>query len=238
MSEPLTGDAPVVDDAVSGFEAPEVPAAVEASSGSGDGKTIPVERFNGLMSTFNKAQAELERVKRERLDLEDRLREFEARINDTDDDREDPVANDEVARLNEQVQMLTNMLVSKEVQGAKESLVKEFPDIAPFADLIDGNDPAAMRALAEQLNERVQVFKAVNGEPPATPSSEEAPPAAPEAQEQPPTQEPPVFGGGSGQVPPGGSDIQDRINEAIKNRDLGAFMQAKTEQALQPELTL
>lgn len=225
MSELLAETAPLDD-----FEVPEAPEsfdAVESDSGEGLGKQVPAERFNGLMSKFNKTQEQLDAERQYRMQLEDRLNQIEAASIDINP-KENAVTD--VTNLQSQVEMLTNMLARQQVESTRRDVLNEFPDIAPFVDLIEAPDPESFRSLASTLNERVQVIKVSNGATNVTPNDiiEAVDPvgtvsAAPEV-------EVPVFGGGSGAMAPA-EGSQDRIAEAIKNRDFGAFMRAKTEQS-------
>lgn len=224
MSELLAETAPSEDLAA---EAPISAGAVESDSGGGSDKQVPAERFNGLMSKFNKTQEELDAERQYRLQLEERLNQIEAASIDINP-KENAVTD--VTNLQSQVEMLTNMLARQQVESTRRDVLNEFPDIAPFVDLIEAPDPESFRSLAATLNERVQVLKVSNGATDVTPNDiiEAVDPvgavsAAPEV-------EVPVFGGGSGAMAPA-EGSQDRIAEAIKNRDFGAFMRAKTEQA-------
>lgn len=224
MSELLTETAPLDDFEVS--EAPQSFDAVESDSGEGLGKHVPAERFNGLMSKFNKTQGELDAERQYRLQLEDRLNQFEAANIDITP-KENTVA--EVTDLQTQVEALTQMLARQQVESVRRDVLTEFPDIAPFVDLIEAPDPESFRSLASTLNERVQVLKISDGATGVTPNDIIEAVDAAGVVSSAPEVDIPIFGGGSGSMAPA-EGSQDRISEAIKNRDFGAFMRAKTEQ--------
>lgn len=232
MSEPLTEATPELFEA-----APEVPDSGEAvvdDSGSGESKVVPAERFNGLMSKFNKTNEELAAERESRMLLEARLQEFEALNNDNNWPKETDMAD--VSALQSQVELLTQMLAQQQVTGVKNEVLSEFPDIAPFIDLIEASDADSFRNLASTLNERVQIIKTAGnaaGDTGGEDFGAGVPNGAPVA---PPAVEVPVFGGGSGAVT-SSEGTPDRIAEAIRNKDFGAFMRAKTE-ATASELTL
>jgi hypothetical protein len=209
-------------------------SAVGTDSGTSEGKTVSAERFNGLMSKFNKTHEELDTERQYRMDLEARLHELEAKANENQ-----PKDNKmtDVTNLENQVQVLTQMLAQQQIEGVKRSVLEEFPDVAPFVDLIEAGDAESFRSLAKTLNERVQVLKISSGALDGTPDNsiiEATPEVA--AVESNNAIDAPVFGGGSGAMAPS-PDAQDRIAEAIRNKDFGAFMRAKTE-ATASELTL
>ena len=233
MSEPLTEAAP--DAVAEAFEAPAPVEAVVDDSGSGENKIVPAERFNGLMSKFNKTNEELAIERQYRMELESRLQEFEA---DNDDARFEETSMTDVGNLQSQVELLTQMLSQQQVNSTRKDILTEFPDIAPFVDLIEAPDPESFRGVAQTLNERVQVIKAAgNGGGVETPVQEFVAESAPIAETAvAPQPDAPVFGGGSGALAPA-SGSGDRVAEAIRNRDFGAFMRAKTESS-DSELTL
>ena len=224
MSELLAETAPLEDSAVM---ASDDSGAVESDSGEGLGKHVPAERFNGLMSKFNKTQGELDAERQYRLQLEERLNQIEAANIDINP-KENTVTD--VTNLQSQVEMLTNLLAKQQVESVRRDVLTEFPDIAPFVDLIEAPDPESFRSLASTLNERVQVLKISDGATPVVPSDiiETVDPVGSVSAE--PEIDVPVFGGGSGAMAPA-EGSEDRIAEAIRNRDFGAFMRAKTEQA-------
>lgn len=233
MSEPLTETAP--DSEFAAFE--DAPGAFEAAvedSGSGGGKTVPAERFNGLMSKFNKTNEQLAYERQQRMDLESRLERLE--LNEYDFMPKEPDMPD-VTNLQQQVEILTQMLAQQQVDSVRREVLTEYPDIAPFVDLIEAPNAESFKELAKTLNERVQVLKVVGdgqGESPETVIVSEAEAAVADAGA--PEAEVPVFGGGSGAMSPAPSS-EDRIADAIRNKDFGAFMRAKTEQ-VSSELSL
>lgn len=229
LSELLTESAPLED-----FEvpvAPEFNEAVEEDSGNGGEKFIPTERFNGLMSKFNKTNEELASERQHTRVLESRLQELEALNIDVSLSKEPNMTD--VSNLQTQVEMLTKMLAQQQVANVRNEVLSEYPDIAPFVDLIEAPDPESFKNLAQTLNERVQILKIAGNEgltPPIQEFNESTIQENPVVDSTPsPVQEVPVYGGGSGSMAPA-EGSEDRISEAIKNRDFGAFMRAKTEQ--------
>lgn len=225
LSELLTDSAPDSEDAA--YEVPSEGLAVEEGSGVSEAKVVAAERFNGLMSKFNKTQTELDSERQYRIELETRLQDLEARTNDI---KTEEHSMTDVSGLQSQVEMLTQMLAHQQVESVRKDVLTQYPDIEPFIDLIEAPDVDAFRGLANTLNERIQIMKNVNAGVVVSPyeeSVEQAPVAIEPVQT--PIVEPPIFGGGSGAMAPA-EGSEDRISEAIKNRDFGAFMRAKTEQ--------
>ncbi len=189
---------------------------VDAGSDSSASDVVPASRFNGLMASLNKAKDEA--AQREAA-LAARIQELEAELsNSRPSTPEVPVADEQVEALNERVALLAEMLL-KERQAA---VLDKYPEAKAFADLIRADDPETYEAMAKEVAERVRKVA-----PPATeqtPTNSEttpaaAPPAAPEA---------PVIGGGSSVE--GAPVLQDRITEAVKNRQFGSWFRAKLEQ--------
>lgn len=228
MSDLLTETAPeeasAAPDPVGSMEAPEADEAVVEASG-GDGKSIPVERFNGLMSKFNKTQAELRQEQEARALLEHRIQELESQqFNQphTEADVSDPA---DIAELKEQVSALNQMLLQAQLENAKAKVFEEFPEAKPFADLISASDEESLRALAKDIAERTRGIVPA-GKPAESGASEQA-----EVVEEPPVNpDVPVAGSGPGLVSqPVGN--QEKVAEAIKKRDFLAFLAAKREAA-------
>lgn len=206
MSGALPSAAPLdePDDGSPVGESPELEEVVAESHD--DGKFVSVERFNGLMSSFNKTQ---NRVKELEAELASRPNPVQV---------EDNPLSDEVTALTQQVQTLLSMLNQREQGSALEAALRDYPEAAPFADLIRGDTAEEMRDVARVLHERVTGLKGGVQTPPAA-TQDSAPPAAP------PVSEPPVLPGG-GSVSDVAS-LREQVNEAIKRRDFSAAMAAK-----------
>lgn len=232
MSEPLTEATPESFEAAP--EVPEIGEAVVDDSGSGESKVVPAERFNGLMSKFNKTNEELANARQNQAELEARLQEFEALNYDNNWPKETDMAD--VSALQSQVELLTQMLAQQQVTGVKNEVLSEYPDIAPFIDLIEASDADSFRNLASTLNERVQIIKSAGNAAGSAGGEDFGAVVSNETPAAPPVVEAPVFGGGSGVVS-SSEGTPNRIAEAIRNKDFGAFMRAKTE-AETSELTL
>jgi hypothetical protein len=243
LSDPLTESVPADGSAAPSVEvtAPEAPAAaVEEASGNDGTKVVPVERFNGLMRKFNETQAALDIEQANRKALADRLTDLEAKLeSDLADTQEEPEqvseSNSEVAELKEQVAQLTSLLLESKQQETLSSLqqevVSEYPEVSEFLDLIVAEDAESYRQAAAQIAERV---RKVTGSEESTTTPAEAP-----AEASTPEPEAPVVGVGPGTVDAGNpTNVEDRIAEAIKSKDFGAYLQAASERAAGPDADL
>jgi len=219
-------DAPPV-----GEPAPASEGAVEEGSGHED--VVPAARFNGLMGAYQKLKNEQDaRIAALQAEL-DAVRTQQPK-------EETPVVSDASTTAAE-VAALKEMLLQERLDAAKARALQEHPEAAPFADLIVANSPEEVRDLAKTIADRVKsAFAAsapapASGEPapqgepaPATPAapadaSSEAPaPAAPAA---------PVVGGAA--TVPGDLNPNERLKQAIANRDFAGYLQAKFEMAAQ-----
>lgn len=238
MSEPLTEAAPASPGDATPVGDTSTPPASEVVGGSGPGEAVvPAERFNGLMSTYNRTQAQLAEREAELAALRAQLASPQNGTQETQ-----PVtaategATVEVAELRAQLAEVQGQLAQVSQHFAEQNkdqlfrnLVQEFPDVEPFADLIVANSPDEARALAQEISERVQ---AVKGQP--TPPASE-----PEPQGQAPApqaQEPPAGAGGVAYV--NEAPATSRA-EAIKAGDFAAWMKAAaTEAVTQDDLVL
>lgn len=221
MSELLTDPAPVVDGADTGvpdMSAQVPPPAVGEASGDPEGY-VPKERFNGLMATYQRTEAE----------LKSQLAEHQATISSLTEqlsNRPEPEAapsmsDSQIEELQGQVAALTQMLVQQNLENTKASVLAEFPEAAPFADLIVANDPDDYRRMAQEIANRAK------GIAPA------APPAEGEQQVTEPTSpvtEPPIVGGPPPESISSPAGAEDKVAEAIRNGDFQALLAAKREQ--------
>lgn len=218
MSTSLTDPALGTEAAAPSVEDQAPAAATEVVEGSVNGEnSVPVARFNGLMSSFNKVQ-------NEKTALETQLSELRSELAKPAPTKEiTPTMSDDVLS---EVQQLRQMLMEERLNGARRAALDEFPDAKPFADLIVADTAEDMRDLARVISERLQASKA-----PAT--STEAP-AAVEATtavvaETEPVVEAPVTGGGSGYVQE--AAVEDRVAESVRKRSFSDFLTAKWEAA-------
>lgn len=226
MSTSLTDPALGTEAAAPSVEDQAPAAATEVVEGSVNGEnSVPVARFNGLMSSFNKVQ-------NEKTALETQLSELRSELAKPAPTKEiTPTMSDDVLS---EVQQLRQMLMEERLNGARRAALDEFPDAKPFADLIVADTAEDMRDLARVISERLQASKA-----PAT--STEAPAegeAATEAESGgtkqvvaavEPVVEAPVTGGGSGYVQE--AAVEDRVAESVRKRSFSDFLTAKWEAA-------
>lgn len=223
MSGTLTDPAPSDESAVPSIE-DQAPGAVgEVVEGSAPGEQmIPVSRFNGLMGKFNQTQNELQKVRAELEGLRNQSPE-----------ESNPMSS-EPSALEQQVATLTTMLMRERAENARRQVLDDHPELKPFADLLVGDDPDELRAVAEVFSERLKSVLPASQEPaseevepPAEPAAvtPEEPVTAPEGAAPPAV---PVAGGG---VPfSEGAATEDRVAETIKNRDFLGYLKAKREQ--------
>lgn len=216
MSEVLSSDAPAQESAVPSVEvtAPETTAAV-ASDSAGDGKTIPVERFNGLMSTYQRTQAELEVERTRRAQLEAQLASNQETPNVADNEE-----------LLQEIRDLRSRLAQRDLKDVRKEVLKDYPEAKPFADLIVGESEDDLRTVARTIAERMRTIQAQevtsevenNDEPvvEATNSGDEVDDA-----------EPPVIAGGASIDANHNPD--ERVAAAIKSGSLTAYLKAKRE---------
>ena len=135
--------------------APETdPAVPDMSLGApGDGTAVDTEgaelrkRFNGLMAKHQEALDALVREREARTDAEARLQEGQNTVSDQDN-----------ATLTE-VQALRQELAESRLVAAKAEALRQFPDAAPFADLIAGRNPTEVMQVTRAFAERAASLK-------------------------------------------------------------------------------
>lgn len=236
MSNVLTDPAPVQES-----EAPSVegntgtPSEVEGGSTGG---VVDAARFNGLMGRFHQEQA---RAK----ELEAELEALRSQQQPPAQETTQPVSETNgatIEALQAQVSQLTELLTTSTTESAKEKALAEFPEAKPFADLIVASNPAEMREMAQLIAERVksagftltpstetaETTTTATGDAPAGETTGEA--TATSTETTAPAAAPaPVTGGGA--TFDANASVQDRVTEAIKNKDFPAFLRAKSEAA-------
>lgn len=234
MSKTLPEDAHVEpESAVTSVEDPAPVSEDEVAEDSvgSDGKVIPVDRFNGLMSKFNQTQSELEATRT-------RLAELEARLTSNEQRQEEPppVSDTENSTLQAQVETLTQMLVQERMEGARRQALEEYPEAAPFADLIVADTPDDVREMARLIAERARTAN------PASTSTEEGGEEETETSDTTEatgsetgaategSEEPPVAGGGAAFSSE--ASAEDRINDAVQKGSFADFINAKWEKQL------
>lgn len=229
MSETLTDAA-----LVAGEEAPPVGddaplqggSEVDTGSGSGHEEYVSKDRFNGLMSSFNKAQSELQAAL-------SRVEALESDLNSRNAEPQEKQSLSDTSTLEQQVAQLSQMLMAERLENAKAKVLAEFPEAAPFADLIVANTPDDLRDMAQAIAERAKKaglasVPASEGDKaessaaaPEAPAAAAAPAAVPEAPEA------PILGGGPAADAGAPTGAADSVAEAIKNKDFLGFLRAQ-----------
>ena len=215
MSDTLTDAAPAENEAVPpvGVEAPVVTSEVDA--GSGDGRFVPVERFNGLMSSFNRAQTQVSALERQ-------LSELRSELNTKPAQEEPKQVSDEIST---RLQRLEELLVEERMKNVRHSVLDDYPEVKPFADLIVADTEEDLRQMAKLLSERV---KGLVPAPTNTEVTEPEPTTQVTEPAVPAVEEPPVVGGGTAYV--GGAAVEDKVTDAIRRRSFKDFLAARWEQ--------
>ena len=204
--------------------APEVvPGAV--ADGSAPGDSVPKARFDGLMGRLQKEINETSSIEVER----DRLAaEVESLRSTTSRENEDL---SEIAELKEQVAVLANLLTTREAKSARDTVLAEFPELAPIADLLVGDDPDELREVANRLKPLIATQAPVEETEPVDAEGNPVTPAVPAEPVVPATPAVPVTGGGVAFE--GASAIEDRVSDAVKKKDFAGFLKAARERATQ-----
>ena len=175
--------------------APETDSAVpDLSLGApGDGTAVDTEsaelrkRFNGLMAKHQSALDALVQEREQRIQAEARLQEGQNTVSDQDN-----------ATLSE-VQALRAELQESRLAAAREAALRQYPDAAPFADMIAGKNPTEVLAVTRAFAERAAALRIPTSD--AIPAPEVITPVTPGTQ-APPVVVPqsvsaPMAGGGS-----------------------------------------
>jgi hypothetical protein len=239
LSEPLTDAAPASSDSTTPVGDSGAPATSEVVGGSGPGEgVVPAERFNGLMSSFNRTQAQLAEREAELQALRAQL--AQPPVNEPQENQPVTAATEaptaEVAELRAQLAEVQGQLAQVSQHFAEQNrdrmfqtLVQEFPEVAPFADLIVADTPDQARALAQEISERVQQVKG------QTQSSTTEPASEPAAQEQNPAPQAQAAPTGAGGVAFASEAPATSRAEAIKAGDFAAWMKAAAQEAIAGE---
>lgn len=241
MSETLPKDAPVNEPAAPSVEDPapvhEGEVAEESVDSSEDVKTVPADRFNGLMGRFNRTQAELDAER-------ERVAELEARLNERTESKVEAnpdVAETDNSALEQRVHELSQMLISERMESARDRAIKEYPEAAPFADLIVADTPDEVREMTRLIAERARAAIPASTSTEAggesqgesTDSTGEASTTTqPEGSSETEgadagSTEPPVVGGGAAYS--GEASADDRVSQAIESGNFSDFLKAKWE---------
>lgn len=246
MSDALTPPAPSDEPATPSVEVlvPGTDGAVGGGSASSPGEeAIPATRFNGLMSSFNKLQTQAQARETELTEQLEALRtENESLRSPQQHSKETPQPvpeNADISTLQEQVNQLTQMLVTERLDTAKKAALDAHPEAQPFADLIQADSPEAFEEMARLIADRIKgvtppasattdLAAPAAGEAQA-PAAAEQTPAAPAAPAAPATPAAPVVGGGT--TFDSNASLQDRVSTAIQAGDWSGYLRAKQEAA-------
>lgn len=219
MSDTLTTDAPALGSAAPSVEEVAPETTGEANGGSEDGELIPVARFNGLMSSFNKAQTRVAA-------LEAEVSELRSGLNSKPEQEKPAPVSDELLAV---VTQLREELTGERMKNARRAVLDDYPEAKPFADLIVADSEEELREMAKVISERVKGIAPAPAGTPEVPVAETtsttetpAPPGAPVESE------PVITGGGS--AIDGDSPLSGRVADAIKNRSFSDFLTARWEQ--------
>lgn len=183
---------------------------------------VPEERFNGLMSSFNKAQAEAQARAEEVSTLTERLAAIEAKVLDEPKPEESlEVSNPELEQMQNQLAALTELITSQATSSAEremEAVWDEFEEAKPFKDLFVASNAEDLREVVSTFSERLKGFTASGGEPAAEEQAGNTAPAV----------EAPSGGGGVGVVTDSPT-APVQLQEAIAKRDVAAYLKAKAQ---------
>lgn len=223
MSEALTPEAPETDSIAPSVEvtAPEDGTAVaDGSAGGAAAKTVDASRFNGLMSAHQRTLADLESERARNAALE-------ARINSQEEIPE--VADDAIlARLDQ----MEERAQRAEREAALSRALAQYPDAAPFADLIVGSNAEDIENVAAAIAERAATLKGTGIAP--APVVEGGDPVITPTTEPPVQEDAPVIGGGHSA--PGEPSAIEAVSAALSKGDWAAYWQAKSGPAAQANL--
>lgn len=233
MSNSLTEPAPTSTEATPPVGDQGSPQASEVGNGSVPAGFIPEDRFNGLMSSFNQAQAEAQARANENAQLTERLTQLEQQLasNQTKEPEDMADANPQVEALTQQIEALTALVQQQAAAGQEaqmEQVWNEFEVAKPFKDLFVANDAEELRGVVSVFAERLQPLLA--GAAPAAPAAGGEPSSAgvgATGTPSSPVDAAPSGGGGVGAPPSGGGDGKAQLKEAIAKRDVTAYLAAK-----------
>lgn len=221
MSDLLTDAAPSTEEPTAPVgESGDAPSGEVVGGSSADPEGfVPKERFDGLMSSFNKAQADAKAKAEEVSALEARIAQMEAQLTKPNQENEVTDSADTIARLESQIAQLTELVsgvATRGIEAEMEAVWSEFPDAAPFKDLFVADNPNDLREVVSTFSERLK------GVAPAPAGDTTEPPAAQEST--------PPAGGGGVAVPSQDLTPTVELQEAIAKRDVAGYLAAKAKQ--------
>lgn len=219
MSDVLTPEAPV--DAETVLSALPAPDAVDGGSAEGTAPAVvPAERFNGLMSKYQSEKSE----------WETKVAALTSDLQSLTATQQEMPMSDEVSELKETVQTLTSIILSDREEAARAKVLDEYPEAAPFADLIVGNNAAEMKQVAAVIAERVKGIVGASapvGETGDTGVTTEAQAEGTQVEGAVAATAPTAPESGGTVAVTGGETFADAVREAIVNEDFQAFINAK-----------
>lgn len=218
MSDALTPDA-LGEEAAVAETAPAPLPAVESDSAGGV-NSVPAERFNGLMSTYQREKSQWEN------DLAAMKSELES-LRDNKENSSVSETNDLHEELSE-LRSLVGRLVQTNVKSERDQVLDKYPEAKPFADLILGETAEEIEQVASAIAERVKLLGDVA--PVATDETVEPQTAAEvsaPATTAPPAPVAPEQGGAAAAT--GAVAVETKKQEALANKDFNAFIEAQFE---------
>lgn len=212
MSDALTPEAPEPQAEVPSVEDPtpvDGTAVASGSAGTTETKMVEVERFNGLMSSHQRALADLENERQLRVALEARLTQQETV----------QVADDSTV---EEVRALREELALERLEAAKAKALDKYPAARPLADLIVGTTAREIEDVTAAIATRLQTLI-----PAATETAPAEEVATEQAAETPAAEAAvaPVTAGGAA-APVVDEDATAKRQEALAKGDWNAFWEA------------
>jgi hypothetical protein len=189
---------------------------VDASSTEGT-QVVSEDRFKGLQREFHRQQAE----------WKNRQAEYEATIESLQAKETSPemtptestAVNDDVLA---ELQALRAELANQRVETERGKILAEFPEAAPFADLIIGDTPDALRSVAAEIASRVKSLAPATPAPEAAPA-EQAPEASTEAPEETPPVAPVSAASASPDTPAGNDPVLEVVAKAVEGGKGGSW---------------
>ena len=213
MSDALTPEAPEPQTEVPSVEDPapvDGTAVASGSAGTADTKMVEAERFNGLMSTFQRTKSELETERQLRVALEARLIQQEI---------------PQVADSAEEVAALRAELQEERLERAKVAALAKYPAATPLADLIMGTTAREIEDVTAAIATRLQALIPTATEAVAAAEVETTEQVtAPEGEAASAAVAPVVAGGGA--APAADENATAKRQEALANGDWNAFWEA------------
>ncbi len=187
---------------------PEVVGEVDGGSAQVNQDVVPAARFNGLMGRLSQEIAQRKKLEQQ---LEQLISHKE----------QPPVA--ESQRADE----LYTLLMEERMESAKSKVLKDYPELEGFTDLIVGESPQDILEVGKVLGTRLRAkLTTTTGETKVETTTETSPKEEPVVEDT----EVPVVGGGA--QFDGDASIDERLTSAIKKGSFADFLQAKWEKAV------